>query len=203
MIMNNITEHRDDEASKMGMWIFIFSEIFFFLALFIIYAIYRYINLEAFKLASLELNVNTGTINTIILLVSSASIAMSISATQKKDKKLSIALVVFTIIMAIFFLVNKYFEWTGKISHGIYPGSEILHQSSNGEILFFGLYYAMTGLHALHIIIGIILMIIVSIKLMNNSINKENHVLLLNSALYWHLVDLIWIFLFPLFYLIN
>lgn len=201
--MTNITEHRDDEASKMGMWIFIFSELFFFLALFVVYAIYRHINLEAFKLASLELSIGIGTLNTIILLISSASIAMSISAIQKKDKKLSIILVIITIILAIIFLINKYFEWTGKISHGIYPGSEILHSASQGEILFFGLYYAMTGLHALHIIIGIILMSIVCKNISDNKIDNTNYVLLLNCGLYWHLVDLIWIFLFPLFYLIN
>ena len=99
---------------------------------------------------------------------------------------------------------NEYFEWGKKFEHGIYPGSDYLKENfSQGEILFFGLYFVMTGLHALHIIIGMIFVIWVMVKLARKKIHSERYVLLENSGLYWHLVDLIWIFLFPLFYLIT
>jgi cytochrome c oxidase subunit 3 len=130
------------------------------------------------------------------------TVAMSITAVQLGEKRRAVNLLTITIILALIFMVNKYFEWSGKFGHGIYPGSEELIELGNGEVLFFGLYFAMTGLHALHIIIGITLLGIMLMKIMNGSIHIKNYVHLENSGLYWHLVDLIWIFLFPLFYLI-
>jgi cytochrome c oxidase subunit III len=103
----------------------------------------------------------------------------------------------------LIFMVNKYFEWSGKIADGIYPGSDLMIELDRGYILFYSLYYFMTGLHALHILVGLTLLIIVYIRVKSGRINKEKYVLLENSALYWHLVDLIWIFLFPLLYLIT
>ena len=200
---NIISEHRDDEASKTGMWIFIFSELLLFGGLFITYSVYRFLNPEAFKMAADNLSVLLGTVNTVILLVSSMTIAMAVSAIQYKNKKLTLALLAITILLAIVFMVNKYFEWTGKISHGIFPGSDILSQSSHGEILFYGLYYSMTGLHGIHIIIGIAFIGYVMWMVKTDEIKHDDFITLENSALYWHLVDLIWIFLFPLFYLIT
>lgn len=199
---NNIHDHYDHEGSKLGMWLFIFTEILFFGGLFIVYSVMRYKNETAFSLAAEELNVAIGTINTIILLVSSATIAMSITSIQLKKKNLTIFLLGVTLILAIVFLVNKYFEWGVKIGHGIYPGSEILQEMGHGETLFFGLYYFMTGLHALHIIIGLVLISIIMIKVKNGKIHADRFVQLENTGLYWHLVDVIWIFLFPLYYLI-
>ncbi|MCB8994542.1 MAG: cytochrome c oxidase subunit 3 family protein [Bacteroidales bacterium] len=195
--------HRDDEASKIGMWLFLFTEMLLFGGLFVVYSVYRFRNPEAFHLAAHELNVAIGTINTMILLVSSATIAMSITAIQLKNKKLALLLLGITIALGLAFLVNKYFEWGAKISHHIYPGSEIMAQRGQGDILFFGLYYFMTGLHALHIIIGLTFIAVVFMRIKNDKITHDNFSLLENSGLYWHLVDLIWIFLFPLFYLIT
>jgi cytochrome c oxidase subunit 3 len=162
----------------------------------------RYKNGTAFELAGKELDVFIGTLNTIILLISSATIAMSISAIQMKKKNLTIALLGVTLVLALVFLVNKYFEWGAKIDHGLYPGSATLQQFGHGETLFFGLYYFMTGLHALHIVIGIALIAIMMVKVHKKKIHKDRFVQLENIGLYWHLVDIIWIFLFPLFYLI-
>ncbi len=195
-------EHRDDVGAKIGMWLFLFTEILLFGGLFIVYAIYRYQNLEAFHLAGKELDVTLGTINTIVLLVSSATVAMSISAIQKGHKKLAVGLIIITIILGLAFMVNKYFEWGAKFHHGLYPGSELMSMLGHGDMLFFTLYFAMTGLHALHIIVGISLLTVILIKIIRGSIHSERYVLLENGGLYWHLVDLIWIFLFPLFYLI-
>ncbi len=197
-------EHYDPEASKIGMWLFIFTELLLFGAMFIIYSVYRYLNPEAFHLAGEELNTLIGAINTVILLVSSMTIAMSTSAIRKGNIWLTQQLLAITLVLALVFLVNKYFEWGSKFSHGIFPGSEyMLANYSQGEILFFGLYFVMTGLHAVHILVGMGLIIWTMIEVRQKKIHQEKYDLLENSGLYWHLVDIIWIFLFPLFYLIH
>ena len=206
--MENATHHSDphydQEASKLGMWLFIFTELLLFGGLFLVYSIYRFLNPEAFRLAGEELNLTIGAINTVILLVSSMTIAMSTSALQKQNKGFTIFLLEVTIILALIFLINKYFEWGVKFQHGIWPGSQhLINDMSKGEILFFGLYFVMTGLHALHIIVGMIIIIVALNKVQKGTVNAGRPSLLENAGLYWHLVDLIWIFLFPLFYLIH
>ena len=131
------------------------------------------------------------------------TIAMSTTAIQKKNKKLTLFLIGITLVLALVFLVNKYFEWSGKISHGLYPGSPVLEELGHGDILFFGLYFFMTGLHAVHIIVGMVFLGVGYMRVRNGKLSFDNYQLLENGGLYWHLVDLIWIFLFPLFYLIT
>jgi cytochrome c oxidase subunit 3 len=196
-------EHRDDIGSRFGMWLFIFTELLLFAGLFITYATYRYKNWQAFHLAAEELDTFVGALNTVILLTSSATIAMSVTAMQQKKKILAMALMVITMLAGIGFLVNKYFEWGLKIEHGLYPGSEMLQDLGKGEVLFFGLYFFMTGLHALHIIAGLVFIGFVFYFIVRNRVTSGNYVLLENAGLYWHLVDIIWVFLFPLFYLIT
>jgi len=186
----------------MGMWLFIFTELLLFGGLFITYAVYRSMHTQAFHLASEELDVTIGTINTVILLISSATVAMAITAIQKKNKKLSLAFIGTTILLAFIFLVNKYFEWGAKFEHGLFPGSDYLAELGYGDILFFGLYFFMTGLHAFHIIVGMVFLGFIFFRIKNDRITFDNFQLLENGGLYWHLVDLIWIFLFPLFYLV-
>lgn len=196
--------HHDAETSKVGMWLFIFTELMLFGGLFVVYAVYRYMNTEAFHLAGEELNRTMGAVNTILLLVSSMTIAMSTTTLQLKKKGATMALLTVTMLIGITFLVNKYFEWGVKFEHGIWPGSEqMLSQFSQGEILFFGLYFTMTGLHVIHIIIGLIIIAVTMVRVQKGIINENRASLLENAGLYWHLVDLIWIFLFPLFYLIS
>lgn len=197
-------EHYDAEGSKIGMWLFIFTELLLFGGLFIIYSVYRFMNQDAFHLAAEELNVTVGSINTVILLVSSMTIAMSTSALQKGQKGTTILLLEITFILGLIFLVNKYFEWGIKIEHGIFPGSQhMMDTLSQGEILFFGLYFVMTGLHALHIIVGMVVIGFALAGVSKGKVHPQRSALLENAGLYWHLVDLIWIFLFPLFYLIH
>jgi cytochrome c oxidase subunit 3 len=195
--------HRDDIASKTGMWLFLFTEMLLFGGLFIVYSIHRFRNPIAFHLAAKELSVMIGTINTIILLVSSTTIAMSITALQKRNKTLCLSLLGVTVLLGIGFLVNKYFEWGEHFHEQIYPGSSVLAARGHGDVLFYGLYFFMTGLHALHIIVGLVFIIVIAARIMSDKINPDNYVHLENSGLYWHLVDLVWIFLFPLFYLIT
>ncbi|HKJ40828.1 MAG TPA: cytochrome c oxidase subunit 3, partial [Sunxiuqinia sp.] len=130
-------------------------------------------------------------------------IAMSTTALQKGQKNLAIVLLEITLMLALIFLINKYFEWGVKFGHGIFPGSEYMKENMGlGEILFFGLYFIMTGLHALHIIVGMIVIGFALAGVQKGRVHKDRASLLENAGLYWHLVDLIWIFLFPLFYLI-
>ena len=112
--------HRDDTASKMGMWLFLFTELILFGGMFILYASYRFMHSDEFKVAALRLDTTIGTINTIILLTSSLTVVLSIAALQRKHKMLSIYFINTTIILGSAFLVNKYFEWATKIQHGIY-----------------------------------------------------------------------------------
>lgn len=202
-VLHKTHVHSDKIGSKMGMWLFLFTEVLLFGGMFLTYAVYRYQYSEQFHLAAMELDTAIGTLNTVILLTSSLTMALSIAYIQRNNKSLSIVFLLSTIFLALIFLVNKYFEWTAKIQHGIYPKSEELLNKPSGQILFFGLYYVMTGLHGLHVVIGVIILSVMLVFLIKNKINSENYIKLENSGLYWHLVDLIWIFLFPLFYLIQ
>jgi cytochrome c oxidase subunit III len=195
--------HRDDVGSRMGMWLFLFTELILFGGMFIIYSVYRFQYADEFHIAAKELNTIMGAFNTAVLLTSSLTMALSIVAIQRNQKALSVLLQIITIFLALFFLVNKYFEWTAKFHHGIYPGSEELLSKSSGEILFFGLYYVMTGLHGIHVIVGMFLIAVMTRMTRRDIITKDSYVRLENAGLYWHLVDIIWIFLFPLFYLIT
>jgi len=199
----HIEEHRDDIGAKMGMWIFIFTELLLFGGLFLVYAVFRSQYSEEFHISAHQLNGFIGTLNTVILLVSSMTIAMSITAIQKGNRSLAFKLILITLLCAFVFLVNKYFEWGHKIRINLYPGTDLMFSLKHGEILFFSLYFFMTGLHALHIIVGMIILSVVAVKVKTKKIDTGRYVLLENGALYWHLVDLIWIFLFPLLYLIT
>lgn len=195
----------DRETGKMGMWIFLFTELFLFGGLFLGYSIARS-NPElslAFQHGAQELNTLIGTINTIVLLVSSMTVAMSITAIQKNMPNLSLFLITLTLLLALAFMVNKYFEWGHKFHLKLYPQSDILLGLEQGEKQFLFYYYAMTGLHGLHVIIGGVLLTICWVKIKNRTLTPEHYLLLENSGLYWHLVDLIWIFIFPLLYLIT
>jgi cytochrome c oxidase subunit III len=197
------TEHFDKEAGKLGMWIFLFTEMFLFGGLFLVYAVMRAQYSEDFHTAAEELNTFIGTMNTVFLLTSSMTVAMSITAIQRNERRLALFLVSLTLLLAMLFMVDKYFEWSHEFEYGVYPGSDVLKNMPHGELLFFGLYFMMTGLHALHVFVGMILLTINFIRIRKGSINQENFLLLENSGLYWHLVDLIWIFLFPLLYLVS
>ncbi len=195
--------HKDYEGAKTGMWIFLFTELLLFGGLFLIYSVYRTMYTHDFHLAAGHLNVTLGVANTFILLTSSLTMVLSVSAMQKGDKKSALNTLFWTIFLAGGFLVNKFFEWGAKISHDLYPGSDTLLALPKGEILFYGLYYVMTGLHGFHVIVGMILLSVIFWYIKTDRITQDDFVKLENAGLYWHLVDLVWIFLLPLFYLTN
>ncbi len=194
---------RDDLRTRMGMWLFLFTELLLFGGLFFAYSVYRYLYASDFALAGKEMHVIIGAMNTAILLTSSMTMALSITAMERGNKRLSILYQLTTITFGLLFLVNKYIEWSAEISAGNYPGSTELAAKSHGQIIFYGLYYVMTGLHALHVIVGMTIIAVMCAFTIKDVITKDNYVKLEAAGLYWHLVDIIWIFLFPLFYLIN
>ncbi|HBL16265.1 MAG: cytochrome C oxidase subunit III [Elusimicrobia bacterium GWA2_69_24] len=192
---------RDYQGSKIGMWLFLFTEFMLFGGLFILYAGSRALNPEAFHEASRELSVPLGVANTLILLTSSLFVAAALTAIQKGDRTLSMRLTGLTAACGALFLVNKGVEWGLKFQHGLYPNGPGLAGRPAGEPLFFGLYYIMTGLHGLHVLAGTALLVLMTVLLARGRVRQDDYVLLENSGLYWHLVDVIWIFLLPLFYL--
>ncbi len=196
------TEHRDYSGAKLGMWLFLFTEILLFGGMFLVYAVYRQVNSAEFHEAGQEMNVVIGAVNTVILLTSSLTMALSISALRNNAKNRSLVLQAATILLGILFLANKYVEWSDHIRHGFYPDSPELLAMSHGKILFFGLYYVMTGIHALHVLIGMGIIGFILALTARGRVTGGDPVKLENAGLFWHLVDIIWIYLFPLFYLI-
>ncbi len=191
-------------GSRIGLWLFLLSEILLFGGLFLLYAVYRAKYAVDFHNASLELSRFDGTLNTAILLTSSLTVVIAIFSLQEHgNRKRAMLFLALTIACGFGFLVVKAFEWTAKFHHGLYPNAPELMQRPHGEMLYFGLYFIMTGLHALHVIVGMTVLTVVLVFVARGSQNQEKTAILENGGLYWHLVDIIWIFLFPLFYLIS
>ena len=197
-----MSSNSDESGKKLGMWLFLYTEIILFGGLFVLYAVYFARYPGDFIDGGKELNTLFGVVNTIILLISSFSVAAAITAIQKKEKKMAVTGLVAGLLCGLVFLVNKYFEWSHKIDLGIFPNSEKLVDGPPGQNMFFGLYYVITGLHGIHIIIGMTLLFISLVFVQTGKTTHERFSLAENSGLYWHLVDLIWIFIFPLFYLV-
>jgi cytochrome c oxidase subunit 3 len=194
--------HKDYAGAKLGMWIFLFTELILFGGLFLLYAVYLARYPQEFGAAGKDMHLGFGTLNTAILITSSLFAAMAVTAIQRNERRRVIGLLGGTVLCAGVFLFNKYLEWSAEIGHGIYPGSPRLVAGPSGESVFFSLYYLTVGLHGLHVLIGGTLLTVVAVRVRRGSIHAGNYVLLENGALYWHLVDLIWIFIFPLYYLI-
>jgi cytochrome c oxidase subunit III len=196
--------HRVDYVgAKMGMWIFLYTEVLLFGMLFLLYSIFRFKYSPEFHASAGELDVFLGTANTAILLTSSLTMALAIALVRKGKKGLSMLCQIITLALGIFFLVNKYLEWGVHIRHGIYPDSPQLDQMGRGKIIFFSLYYVMTGLHGLHVLLGVCVIAAMLVFTAREAINRGDFVKLENAGLYWHFVDIVWIYLFPLFYLIT
>jgi len=193
--------HKDREGAKLGMWLFLFTEILLFGGLFLLYSAYRAKYPLDFHTGGQHLNTFIGVANTVILLTSSLTVAIAITAIQKGNRKLTMLCLSATIGFAALFLVNKYVEWSEEIRRGIYPNGPALLKLPDGEKIFYGLYYSMTGLHGLHVLAGIVVLSVMLKFVHSNRITSSDFTKLENAGLYWHLVDVIWIFLLPLLYL--
>ena len=212
-----LQHHFDDmeqqrEASSLGMWVFLMTEVMFFGGLFLAYLVYRTTYPEAFAAGSSTLNVPLGAINTAVLIGSSFTMAMAVWAAQVGKKRLIQIFLVLTMILGTVFLGIKAVEYHEKWVHHHIPGQYFqFHENDpdsghpvnprNVQIYFF-LYFGMTGMHALHMIIGMGLMAWLLAGAMKGKYGPDYHTPIENGGLYWHFVDIVWIFLFPMLYLI-
>jgi cytochrome c oxidase subunit III len=193
-----------NHAARLGMWLFLATEILLFAGLFVIYANYRFLFPEAFAAASRELNLNLGTFNTLLLITSSFTAAMAVHYAKEGKNKQVVLMFVLTILMAMGFLVVKYFEYAHKFHEHQLPGPYYAFPGLTlpGASAYFTIYFLSTGLHAFHVIIGMIVLGWVTLKAMRNEFSYHNYTAVELGSMYWHLVDLVWIFLFPMLYLI-
>jgi cytochrome c oxidase subunit 3 len=214
--MDSVTAYH---SAKLGMWLFLATEILLFGGLFAAFALFRFINLEEFHTASKLLDWKLGGLNTLVLIFSSFLAAWAVDAAQHGDNAKIRKLLLGTIACGFVFLIIKYIEYRSKYTHGLFPeGINFLFPESlkadahisygSPEFVkkygqFFGLYYCMTMLHALHVILGMGLLGWAYLKARKNRFSADYFTPVEIAALYWHLVDLIWIYLFPLLYLVG
>jgi cytochrome c oxidase subunit 3 len=194
------------EASTLGMWVFLCTEILFFGGLFMAYLVYRHASPEGFQEASHELSRLWGTTNTLVLICSSLTMALGVRAAQtNQSRKVIVGWLGATIVFGIGFLGIKAWEYYDKFVHHHVPGPNFhwdgLYPKPAEQ--FYSLYFAMTGLHALHMIIGIGIMTVIAVLAWKNTFDEEYFTPVEVAGLYWHFVDIVWIFLFPLLYLIG
>lgn len=190
------------ETAMLGMWVFLVTEILFFGTLFTAYTIYRWKFPEGFALGSGRLDVTLGGVNTAVLLSSSLTMALAVRSAQIGRGKLAAVMVAATIVLGTVFLGIKFEEYNHKFAEGLVPGRGFA-LGMPGAALFFCLYFAMTGLHALHMIVGIGILVGVGIAAWAGKFTPENHNWMEGTGLYWHFVDIVWIFLFPMLYLVG
>jgi cytochrome c oxidase subunit 3 len=193
------------EASTLGMWVFLVTEIMFFGGMFMAYIVYRMLYPEAWVLGSNHLDVTLGALNTAVLICSSLTMVLAVRAAQTNNRGGQILNLILTIVFGSVFLVVKYFEYAEKFEHHLVPGASFdmtLPQAAQQQ-LFFSIYFMMTGIHALHMVVGIVLMLVILAMAMRGKFNAEWYTPVEMSGLYWHFVDIVWIFLFPLLYLLG
>ena len=193
------------EASWLGMWIFLATEVMFFSGMFLGYTIYRSVNPQASASASHHLDVWLGTINTAVLICSSFTMALAVRAAQLGQRKIVIIFLVLTVLLGSVFLAIKFTEYHAKFSEHLVPGSAFAFAGPHAAAaqLFFSLYFAMTGMHGLHMIIGLGLLATLIVKSARGRFSRSYYTPVEMVGLYWHFVDIIWIFLFPLLYLVG
>jgi len=193
------------QTAVIGMWAFLAQEILFFGGLFVVYLRFRHTNAAAFYEGSHHLDVTLGTLNTAVLICSSLTMALAVRCAQLNRAKQTVAFIAATMGLGLVFLGVKAVEYSHKFHDGLMPGISWspTADSAPGLLTFFGIYFAMTGMHALHMIIGMGLMLVVAWKALRGRYSGENYIGVEMLGLYWHFVDLVWIFLFPLLYLLN
>jgi cytochrome c oxidase subunit 3 len=195
------------EAAKQGMWVFLVTEVLMFGGLFVAYGIFRGLYPEAFHLAHKELAVPMGATNTVVLITSSLTMALAVSSTQKGERAKAGRYLILTFLLSCCFLVIKYFEYRHKFVDGLLPGGyftneELLKEAPKAP-LFFSLYFVMTGLHGFHVIIGMGLMTWLYFRNKRGDFGANYFTPVELVGFYWHFVDLVWIYLFPLLYLVG
>lgn len=205
-----VEEHYEDlahqhRAGRLGMWVFIGSETLFFGALFALYFGYRAAWPESFTAASHHASLVLGTANTYVLLTSSLTVALALEAMRHDRARRALLLIGATAALALVFLALKFTEYAHHAAEGILPGGRYRFEAlpEAGAQHYFTLYYGMTGLHAVHVLVGLALFSWVALKLARRRYTAQAHLGLELVGLYWHFVDVIWLFLWPMFYLLH
>ena len=202
------------DAASLGMWLFLGTEIMFFGGMFLAYLVYRLAYFNEFAAASRSIRILPGAINTAVLLCSSLTVVLAVRAAQMGKRKLLIAMLSLTLVFGLAFLGIKGVEWKEKYDEHHIPGSSFsaadlirdypqLHVQSQHAQIYFSLYFAMTGLHALHMLIGIGIFLWLIYKAWKGDFSPKYYTPVEIAGLYWHFVDVVWIYLFPLLYLID
>jgi cytochrome c oxidase subunit 3 len=195
------------QSSFLGMWLFLVQEVLFFGGLFVTYAVYRTLYGHAFVVGSHELSVPIGAFNTGVLLLSSFTMVVAVAGAQRGNRKMIVWGLILTILFGCTFLgVKWFFEYTPKWEHGLFPGPGFEWHGpevGKGVEIFFSLYFAMTGMHALHMVVGIGIMLVMIPLAWRGKWTPQNYNFVEGFGLYWHFVDIVWIFLFPFLYLIG
>ncbi len=200
------TAEQQKDASTLGMWVFLITEIMFFGGMFLAYSVYRSLYSHVFAVASSSLNAVIGAINTAVLLCSSFTMVLAVRAAQLGQRKAIVIFLILTLILGLAFLGVKAYEWNEKFEEHHVPGPSFHLEGVDLQgpaQLFFSLYFAMTGLHALHMVVGVEVLTWLLIQTYKGKFSAEYMTPVDIAGLYWHFVDIIWIFLFPLFYLID
>jgi cytochrome c oxidase subunit III len=197
-------EQQQYETSTFGMWVFLVTEIMFFGGLFTAYLLYRIQFAEAFQHASHHLDIALGCFNTVVLIGSSLTMALAVHSARLSKPKSIAFWIAMTMLLGSIFLGVKAYEYTHKWHEGLVPFNFFLAAPDAGhQRIFFSLYFAMTGLHATHMVIGMVIMVIIAWQALKGAYTSRWYTPVEIMGLYWHFVDLVWIFLFPLLYLIG
>ncbi|MBM3493368.1 MAG: cytochrome c oxidase subunit 3 family protein [Armatimonadetes bacterium] len=193
------------EAYVVGMWVFLVTEIMFFGVVFLVYTVYRSLNHAAFYEAHKQLDIGLGTLNTFVLLTSSLTMALAVHSAQTRNRRAQMAALLTTLALAGVFLAVKAVEYSHKFAHHLVPGDGFAYPDAaiaNQARLFFSLYFGATGLHALHVVIGMLVLTVMLVRASLDKRSRADYMPVEMTGLYWHFVDIVWIFLFPLLYLI-
>jgi len=193
------------DASTLGMWIFLVTEIMFFGGVFTAYVAYRSAYAGAFAHASNHLNLVLGTVNTAVLITSSLTMALAVHAAQLGHRRRLLVWLVLTMTLGTTFLVIKGIEYGHKFEEGLVPGPAFTYAGPDAPQaqLFFSIYFTLTGIHALHMIIGIVVLAVLVLRAREGRFGASYYTPVELTGLYWHFVDIVWIFLFPLLYLLG
>lgn len=199
------SHHLSLETHNMGMWIFLMSEIMFFGAVFAAYIIYRFSYPQVFEEASGHLLLFIGSLNTAILLSSSLCMALAVNAASRGARWQLVIFLLATIVLGVIFLALKFYEYSVDFAENLFPGGNFIYSGSDPARakIFFSLYFTLTGMHAVHMIIGILLISGLTVFAWKEKFSAEHYAPVEMIGLYWHFVDIVWIFIFPLLYLVG
>lgn len=189
------------EGVSLGMWIFLVSEVLFFGALFVTYAVYRYFNEDAFRIAAAQTDIGYGAINTVILLTSSLAMTIAVRAASARSRQLAIGCLIITAVLGAAFIAIKGIEYNDDLRRSLVPHADFPLSPPQTQ-LFWMMYWIMTGIHAVHLTAGVLVVLTVAVLFQRDTVPIQGSTIE-GLSIYWHFVDSVWLVLFPLLYLVG